>query len=183
LLESVTVTWKLYEPAAVGVPLMVVNDVVEEPSVRPGGRVPPLSVQVNGARPPDAFTCAVYRLPTLAGNSSVGSMTGVPNTSSNAVATYAVGDEPKDRRDGASNTGRRRVSHGVLVILLTCPRRQSADPALVGSAVTVADKINWAPCCTRVVPVELLRRHHQVRSTLQVSPNFRCRPPGSGGCR
>ena len=33
-----------------------------------GGKAPPVTAHVYGASPPDALTCAVYRLPIFAGN-------------------------------------------------------------------------------------------------------------------
>ena len=50
--ESTTVAVKLKVPAAVGVPVIAP---VEGASVRPGGRVPAETDQVNGAVPPSTL--------------------------------------------------------------------------------------------------------------------------------
>jgi len=58
-LESLTSAVKLYCPEAVGVPLMFPL----EASVRPGGRLPELTVQLYGAVPPDAVKAFEYATP------------------------------------------------------------------------------------------------------------------------
>ena len=67
--ESTTVTVKLKVPAAVGVPVIAP---VEGASVRPGGRVPPETDQVNGGVPPSTVKMsAEYAVHSVPGGSGV----------------------------------------------------------------------------------------------------------------
>jgi hypothetical protein len=62
LAESVTVTVKVNEPAAVGVPLRTPAEV----SVTPAGSVPLETANVYGDCPPVAVIVVVYAMPMLA---------------------------------------------------------------------------------------------------------------------
>jgi len=72
--ESVTETLKLVEPSVVGVPLMVPPVLI----VRPGGRVPDASAQVNGPLPPTEVSVVEYGTLTTAVGSAAGLITKGP---------------------------------------------------------------------------------------------------------
>lgn len=73
LSPTLSATFSVTEPLPppVGVPLMVTDEVVLDPSDKPGGRVPELTVHVSGVVPPVPVTVCEYAVPAVAAGRDV----------------------------------------------------------------------------------------------------------------
>lgn len=150
---AVSVTWtvKLDVPKAVGVPVIwaEVLELVDK-KLKPTGRLPEITLQVNGTGAPPALTNASYGTPRMPDGSEVVVMASTAFTVIDSVAVIVefatevavmVAVEVADKAVGAVYTT------CVVVLPLNVPRpeRLQVTPSLFLSLATVAVMVNVCP--------------------------------------